>query len=102
MVVHATNLLVHRRLMDDVVRYRDSADLFVLSPPCPVRVQPMDFSQAKSLIERSLDENRRLLDRYADTEFIWIEQRVGNSLPTRNEWLATREPVVVTQKGVLS
>jgi NTE family protein len=64
MVVHATTLLIHRRLLDDVSRYRDAAEMVVLSPPCPVRVQPMDFSQAGSLMERALDENRRLLDRY--------------------------------------
>jgi NTE family protein len=64
MVVHATNLLVQRRLVDDIARYRDAAELIVLSPPCPVRVQPMDFSRAESLIEQALDESRRLLDRY--------------------------------------
>jgi NTE family protein len=62
MIVHATNLLVHRRLVEDMERYRDAAELIVLSPPCPVRVQPMDFSQAESLIERALDESRQLLD----------------------------------------
>jgi NTE family protein len=64
MIVHATNLLVHRRLLDDIERYRAAVELVVLAPPCPVRVQPMDFSQAKSLIERSFEENRRLLDPY--------------------------------------
>jgi NTE family protein len=64
MVVHATNLLVRRRLADDIARYRDAAELIVLAPPCPVRVQPMDFSQAESLIELALDESRRILDRY--------------------------------------
>ena len=48
--LHATNLLVHRRLVEDIERYRDAAELIVLSPPCPVRVQPMDFGQAESLI----------------------------------------------------
>ena len=61
MIVHATNLLVHRRLVEDIERYRDAAELIVLSPPCPVRVQPMDFGQAESLIERALDEGRQLL-----------------------------------------
>jgi NTE family protein len=64
MVVHATNLLVHRRLVEDMERYRDAAELIVLSPPCPVRVQPMDFGQAESLIKRALYESRQLLDRY--------------------------------------
>jgi NTE family protein len=64
MVVHATNLLVHRRLADDINRYRDAAELVVLPPPCPVRVQPMDFGQADALIELALDESRWFLDRH--------------------------------------
>jgi NTE family protein len=61
MVLHATNLLVQRRLADDIVRYRDAAELIVLPPPCPIRVQPMDFGQAESLIQEALDESRRFL-----------------------------------------
>jgi NTE family protein len=77
MIVHATNLLVHRRLVDDVDRYRSIAELVVLSPPCPVRVQPMDFGQAESLIERALEENRRLLDRYDSVRPIPIGEMAG-------------------------
>jgi NTE family protein len=65
MFVHATNLLVHRRLVDDIERYRDDAELIVLPPPCPIRVQPMDFGHAESLIEGALDESRRFLDVYS-------------------------------------
>ncbi len=75
MIVHATNLLVHRRLVEDIARYRDAAELMVLSPPCPVRVQPMDFSQAESLIERALEESRQLLDRYDHERSISIGQQ---------------------------
>lgn len=64
MFIHATNLLVHRRLVDDIERYRDDAELIVLPPPCPIRVQPMDFGHAESLIEGALDESRRFLDVY--------------------------------------
>jgi NTE family protein len=64
MVVHATNLLVRRRLQDDIERYRGVAELVVLPSPCPVRVQPMDFSQAERLINEASDESRRWLDRY--------------------------------------
>jgi NTE family protein len=74
MIVHATNLLVHRRLLDDIERYRSAVELVVLSPPCPVRVQPMDFSQAESLIARALDENRRLLDRHDSERPIPIDE----------------------------
>lgn len=62
MIVHATTLLVHRRLADDIVRYRDAAELIVLRPPCPVRVQPMDFGQADDLIATALAESRAFLD----------------------------------------
>jgi NTE family protein len=62
MIVHATTLLVHRRLADDIVRYRDAAELIVLPPPCPVRVQPMDFGQADDLIATALAESRAFLD----------------------------------------
>ena len=62
MVLHATNLLVHRRLVDDIVRYHDAVELIVLPPPCPVHVQPMDFSHARSLISGALEESRRYLD----------------------------------------
>lgn len=74
MIVHATNLLVHRRLVEDIERYRDAAELIVLSPPCPVRVQPMDFGQAESLIERALDESRQLLDQYNGERSFSIER----------------------------
>jgi NTE family protein len=60
--VHATTLLVHRRLADDIARYRDAAELIVLPPPCPVRVQPMDFGQAEDLIATALAESRAFLD----------------------------------------
>ena len=80
MIVHATNLLVHRRLVDDIERYRSAVELVVLSPPCPVRVQPMDFSQADSLIEQALGESRRLLDRYESERPISIgELQVGTA-----------------------
>lgn len=61
MVLHATNLLVQRRLADDIDRYRDAAELVVLPPPCPVGVQPMDFGHAESLIATALTDGRRFL-----------------------------------------
>jgi NTE family protein len=91
MVLHATNLLIHRRLVDDVMRYRDAAELIVLPPPCPVRVQPMDFSQAESLIEQALVQGRRFLDRAGDEQLVAIDgidtvaspsRRSGGRVPT--------------------
>jgi NTE family protein len=63
MVLHAINLLMHRRLLDDIARFGDQVELVVLPPPCPVDVQPMDFSQAEHLIERSLEQSRHFLER---------------------------------------
>jgi NTE family protein len=67
MVLHATNLLVHRRLLEDIARFGDQAELVVLPPPCPIDVQPMDFSQAECLIERALAGSRRVLDQATRT-----------------------------------
>jgi NTE family protein len=61
MVLHATNLLVHRRLLEDIARFRDQVELVVLPPPCPIDVQPMDFSQAECLIQRALAGSRQVL-----------------------------------------
>jgi NTE family protein len=61
MFVHAINLLVHRRLIEDIARYRDAVELILPPPPCPIRVQPMDFGHAESLIDEALNEARRFL-----------------------------------------
>jgi NTE family protein len=74
MVVHATSMLVQRRLMDDIERYRDFAELIVLPSPCPVRVQPMDFSRAEPLIDQALGESRRWLDPEEADRLIPIEK----------------------------
>jgi NTE family protein len=62
MVLHATNLLVNRRLTQDIARYGREVDLVVLPPPFPIEVQPMDFGQAKSLIEGALSASRQFLE----------------------------------------
>jgi NTE family protein len=62
MALHAISLLTHRRLIDDIEKHRDDAKLVVLPPPCPLSVQPIDFSHADELVERSLADTRRFLD----------------------------------------
>jgi len=62
MVLRAINLLVHRRLTQDIARYGREAELIVLPPPFPVEVQQIDFSQAPSLIERALVTSRQFLE----------------------------------------
>jgi len=53
MALHATTLIVQRRLLLDVERYAEVVDLRVIPPLCPVGVSPTDFSQADDLITRS-------------------------------------------------
>jgi NTE family protein len=62
MILHAINLLVHRRLTQDIARYGREVELVVVPPPFPVEVQPMDFGQAKSLIDRALSTSRQFLE----------------------------------------
>lgn len=68
--LHAVSLLIHQRLLSEVVTYTDRVDLHVLPPLCPLSVSPIDFSRAAHLIERGhraaqawlADEGDRLPD----------------------------------------
>src|SRR3954451_9341414 len=46
MLVYATTLLVHGRLAHEIAVLGDQANVAVLPPPCPLSVQPTDFSRA--------------------------------------------------------
>lgn len=61
MALHAISLLTQWRLIEDIARHTGDARLVVLPPPCPLTAQPIDFSRADELIERSLDGARRFL-----------------------------------------
>jgi NTE family protein len=61
-VVHATTLLIQRRLIEEIDRYCDEAKLVVLPPPCPLAVLPVDFSHSEALIEQALRDARAFLD----------------------------------------
>lgn len=63
MLLHAMSLLIQQRLHIEIELYRDRARLVVLPPPCPLRVQPIDFSHAGELIEQALADGRAFLDR---------------------------------------
>jgi NTE family protein len=58
MALHAISLLTHRRLMDDIERHGDDAELIVLPPPCPLSVTPIEFDRADELITRALEDAR--------------------------------------------
>ena len=62
MALHALSLLTHSRLIADIELHRGAAKLIVLPPPCPLTIQPIDFSHADLLIERSLADARRFFD----------------------------------------
>jgi NTE family protein len=62
MLLYASGLLIGARLLADVATVPRGVELAVLPPPCPVRVEPIDFSQAGVLIDRARAEARRYLD----------------------------------------
>jgi NTE family protein len=62
LALHAISLLTQRRLIADVEQQRKNAHLVVLPPPCPLRIQPIDFNHADELIAQALDDVRRFLD----------------------------------------
>lgn len=61
MILHAMSLLVIRRLLVEIESLRDGAELIVLPPPCPLTVQPYDFSHAEELISRGYEDSRDYL-----------------------------------------
>jgi NTE family protein len=63
MVLYASGLLVGRRLTLDIAAIPDGVEVLVLPPPCPIPVQPIDFSHADLLIEQGYEAARRFLDR---------------------------------------
>jgi NTE family protein len=74
MLVYATGLLVGRRLSHDIAALDGSVRVTVLPPPCPLSVQPTDFSHADALISRARTDAREHLNRVL---------RGGNDGPTR-------------------
>jgi NTE family protein len=63
MLLYATHLLIGQRLASELAGLDARADIVVLPPPCPLRVQPTDFSHADELIEQGRTDARALLDR---------------------------------------
>jgi NTE family protein len=66
MAIHAMSQLLQHRLNADIQALAGDPRLIVLPPPCPVTVQPTDFSRANELIDDayaqacdSLDSPRR-------------------------------------------
>jgi NTE family protein len=61
MLVHATGLLVRQGLAHDLATLPHRDRVVVLPPPCPITVQPSDFSRADHLIEEGYAEAMRFL-----------------------------------------
>ena len=61
MLVHATGLLVRQGLIHDLATLPERERVVVLPPPCPITVQPSDFSRADWLIEEGYTEAMRFL-----------------------------------------
>jgi NTE family protein len=55
-------LLTHQRLVRDIEALREEMKLIVLPPPCPLAVQPIDFGQARELIERGHEDGRAYIE----------------------------------------
>lgn len=51
-VAHTMALLVHQRVIGDILAYADSVELIVIPPPCPQTINPMNFGHAAELIAR--------------------------------------------------
>jgi NTE family protein len=49
-------------MIEDIERHQSDARLIVLPPPCPLRIQPIDFGHADQLIARALQDAREFLD----------------------------------------
>jgi NTE family protein len=58
MTLNALSLLTQSRLVADIELHRGEVKLVVLPPPCPLSIQPIDFSKADSLIRRAHDDAR--------------------------------------------
>ncbi len=63
LLLHTTSFLVTRRLVVEIEHLRDSVDLVVLPPPCPLNVPPHDFSQANHLVTAAASTTGAFLDR---------------------------------------
>jgi len=62
LTLHALSLLIEQRLIRDVQQFQSVVDLRVIPPLCPLTVSPADFSQARTLIDRSHEAAARWID----------------------------------------
>lgn len=60
--LQALGLLIQQRLINDVTLYAGKIELIVLPPLCPLAVSPVDFGQARQLIDRGRQTSGSWLD----------------------------------------
>lgn len=83
MAVHAMSLLMQQRLLADIEKFRDAAQLVVLPAPCPAGIQPTDFSHADELIAAGYRRACEALDRGAVPRSVPAGPRTRASEPMR-------------------
>jgi len=83
MAVHAMSLLVQHRLSAELVQLRGDPRIVVLPPPCPIAVQPTDFSRATELIDRGYAEAVEALNRPAEPPSRPLPLRHGHPASAR-------------------
>jgi NTE family protein len=62
MLLYATSLLIAHRLQAELAHVSPAVKVVVLPPPCPLAVQPTDFSHAAELINRARRDAERHLE----------------------------------------
>lgn len=87
-VMQALTLMIHTRLATDVERYRDSCDIRVVPPLCPLKVLPVDFSHTDELIDRAHEQTatwlpkRRRSGRRAHTDVLALHSHATSGVVT--------------------
>lgn len=66
MALHAMSLLVQQRLGAELEALSGDERIVVLPPPCPITIQPADFSHADDLIVRAYNDASQALDATRD------------------------------------
>lgn len=62
MMMHAAGLLVQQRLVLETTGRIYPVPVWLIPPPCPITVTPVDFSQTEELMTRAREETRRWLN----------------------------------------
>jgi NTE family protein len=85
--VQALTLLIEQRLIIDVARFAEHAQIKVLPPLCPLAVSATDFSHAGELIDRARDSTGRWLD------------SAGTALPAPERFLSLHHHLAAGEPG---